>query len=201
MTFKNNLKKFWEFLKEDSWTSLIVWIIIIAVFLKLIFFPIISLITGSPLPLVIVESCSMYHESSFDTWWGDNGAWYESHDISKEDFQTFSLKNGLNKGDIVFVWGRADYELGDIIIFKPNEEATTRNPIIHRLVSISPNNTKGDHNPFQFTGSNNLNKLDETKIKGDRVLGKAVARIPFAGWLKLIWFEGARPSNQRGFCK
>ena len=184
------IKKFWEFLKKDTWQSWIVSIIIIVVVLKFIFFPLMSLATGTSLPLVVVESCSMYHESNFDAWWSQNAAWYESRNIDKTEFEAFSLKSGLNKGDIVFVWGYGEYSKGDIMIFS----SKTRYPIIHRIVSLSPLSTKGDHNP------NQINEI-ETDIKQEQIIGKAVLKIPALGWIKLIFFEPFKNSEQRGLCK
>jgi len=62
---------YWEkvlgFLQEDSWASFGVTLLLAFVIIKFIFFPGLSLITGTSLPLVIVESCSMYHhEDGFD---------------------------------------------------------------------------------------------------------------------------------------
>jgi len=74
MQTKEILTKFWKFLNEDSWQSWIVSLILIVLFIKLILFPGLSYLTGSSLPLVVVESCSMYHESNFDSWWDKNAA-------------------------------------------------------------------------------------------------------------------------------
>ncbi len=195
---ENNLKKFWEFLKADTWQSWIVSIILIILFIKFILFPSLSLITGSPLPLVVIESCSMYHESGFEDWWGKNSQWYESKGISKSDFESFSFSNGLNKGDIMFVIGKENYKIGDIIIFT----ASAKYPLIHRIISANPIATKGDHNSDQ---------LDiEREISKNAILGKSVVKIPFLGWVKLIFFESYRyikwklfgqiPSTPLGFC-
>lgn len=184
---QNRLKQFWEFLKKDTWQSWIVSLVLIIIFIKFIFFPTLSFLSESPLPLVVVESCSMYHESDFESWWDQNSEWYKSRGIEKEDFESFQFKNGLNKGDIIFVTGRGDYDTGDIIIF----EAPTKYPIIHRLVSEDPFATKGDHNTDQLS--------IEQNIPEDRILGKAVIRIPLVGWLKLIFYEPFRDTG-RGFC-
>jgi|SRR3989338_698672 len=188
MTFVYDIKKFWRFLKEDSWQSWLVSIILIIIFIKLIFFPILSLITSTSLPLVVVESCSMYHESSFEEWWNKNSAWYGSKNIQKSDFESFPLKNGLNKGDIVFVLGKENYNEGDIIIFK----APTKHPLIHRVITTNPISTKGDHNTNQLDIEIGINKED--------IIGKAAFKIPLLGWVKLIFFEPFRPANQRGLC-
>ena len=119
------LQKFWHFLKQDTWLSWFVSLVLIIVFIKFIFFPVLSLITGASLPLVVVESCSMYHESSFDPWWESNAKWYQSQGISKSDFESFPFKNGLNKGDIIFVWCRSSPDLGDIIIFNARSNIIT----------------------------------------------------------------------------
>jgi len=194
------LKKSWDFLKEDSWHSMIVTLVLLVVLIKFIFFPLLSFVTGSPLPLVVIESCSLYHEADFEGWWGSNAAWYESKGITKEGFLDFPYRNGLNKGDIIFVWGRGEYNIGDIIIFEPNPESTAQHPIIHRIVSENPFGTKGDHNVEQLMANNNEQHLDETNISDDQVNGKAVFRVPALGWVKLVFFEFSRSPGERGFC-
>lgn len=189
MTLKENLKKFWAFLKEDSWQSLLVSIVLAVILIKFIFFPLLTFVTGSPLPLVVVESCSMYHESGFNSWWDQNSAWYEKNGITKSDFLSYNFNSGLNKGDIIVVWGKSEYKKGDIIIFN----APTKYPIIHRLVSLDPLQTKGDHNFQQIAGI-------EDNIDQNKVIGKAVFRIPFLGWVKLFFYEPFKSQDKRGFC-
>jgi hypothetical protein len=143
----------------------------------------------------------MYHEARFESWWESNRVWYEAKGIEKEDFEDFSFKGGMNKGDIIFVWGRSGYELGDVIIFIPNQESLAQNPLIHRVVSEDPIGTKGDHNSDQLSLNNNVLRTDETNIPEANIIGKSVFRIPVVGWLKLIFFEPLREKGQRGFCK
>lgn len=189
----NQAKRFWNFLKEDTWPSWFVSLILLVVLIRFVFFPSLAFVTGSPLPLVVIESCSLYHDSGFESWWDRNGAWYESKEIGKGDFLSFPYKNGMNKGDIVFVWGRGGIEKGDIIVFDAGVGAA--HPIIHRVVSENPLGTKGDHNPGQLTGG-----IDETNIPEENVIGKASFRVPFIGWLKLVFFEFGRPDGERGLC-
>jgi len=198
----NYLKKFWAFLKEDSWPSMVVSLVLLVILIKFIFFPSLSFITSSPLPLVVIESCSLYHETSFDNWWQKQAAWYESRGITKSQFREFQYKNGLNKGDIILVWGRTDYDMGDIIIFYPNSESTAKHPIIHRIVQKDPIGTKGDHNPGQLVSNSpsNPQNIDETNIPEEMILGKASLRIPALGWIKLIFFEPFKPPRERWFC-
>src|SRR3989344_3625023 len=74
---KGFFRKIWNFLwKEDSFLSWITFLLVVFIFIKFIFFPSISFIAGTSLPIVIVESCSMYHDSSFNIWWEKNKNWY-----------------------------------------------------------------------------------------------------------------------------
>ena len=92
MALPINILKFWNFLKQDNWKSWIVSIILMIVAIKFFIFPILSLITGTSLPLVIVESCSMYHSSEFIDFWNSQGAWYEVHGINISQFSSFPMK-------------------------------------------------------------------------------------------------------------
>ena len=76
-------KKFWKFLKKDTWQSWVVSLILAFIIIKFIFFPGLSFVMGTSLPLVVVESCSMYHEADFEKWWESNSAWYERNGITK----------------------------------------------------------------------------------------------------------------------
>ena len=185
----SSLKKFWVFLKKDTWQSWIVSLVLAFILIKFIFFPFLSWTFATPLPLVVVESCSMYHQDDFESWWLRNGIWYEEHGITKEDFSNLKFKSGLNKGDIVLVSGRGSYDKGDILIFN----SQYRYPLIHRIVRVDPYDTKGDNNFAQLPG--------ELSIEQDQFVGKAIGRVPGLGWIKLIFFEAARPSDQRGCCK
>ena len=186
-------KQFWEFLKKDTWQSWIVSMLLIVIFIKFIFFPTISFVTNSPLPLVVVESCSRYHGNSFENWWKQNQDKYENLEIEKEKFEEFKFKNGLTKGDIIFIWGRGEYKEGDIIIF--NAVGQYAHPIIHRMISTNPIETIGDNgitNPQQAPFEKN--------IQEQTILGKSVIKIPLIGWVKLIFFEPFRESYDRGTC-
>jgi signal peptidase I len=189
-SFKNKLSRFWRFLKQDTWQAWIVSLILAFIFIKFIFFPFLSFLLGTNLPLVVVESCSMYHGTDFDSWFGSNGGWYEEkRGISKEEFEDFKFKNGLNKGDIVLIYGKGNYKIGDVIVF----ESSYRHPLIHRIVREDEYATKGDNNANQLPA--------ELNISPDAIVGKSVAKIPGLGWIKLIFFEKFRSPNERGFCK
>ena len=210
---KEIIKKSWNWVwNSDSVWSWIVALIIIFVVVKFIFFPILSLIMGTSLPLAGVESSSMDHQIvkddygllslcgkvyskedkeyiNFNEYWEICGDWYEKKvNINKDTFSNFWLHNGFKKGDIIIVWGRFTPKIGDIIIF--NAEGNAPRPIIHRIVDIDKEGiiqTKGDHNKDQLVSSNNVYRTDETKIKQNQIIGKAILKIPYLGWVK-IWF-------------
>jgi signal peptidase I len=197
-------KRFWNFIwHDDSWGSWIVFIIVIFILIRFVFFPGLALITGSSLPLAIVESCSMYHEDGFDEWWDSHNGWYEDNGISKEDFESFPLRNGFNKGDVFLILGtsKEKLEIGDTIIF----QSSSGKPIIHRVVDLNLLATKGDNNKKQFNldQSEEINpgRIDETDISEEQIIGRAtVVRIPLIGWAKLIFYEPLRESG-KGFCE
>ena len=202
MKAKEMWKKFWDLLwKDDSWKGWVFSIIFIFIFIKFIFFPILSLATGTILPLAIVESCSMYHEgnliSSPTDWWEDHRTGYLSYGITKTGFETFAFKKGFNKGDILFVLGANPDKLqvGDVIIF----EAGYQNPLIHRIVKIEE---REEEKIFSTQGDNNNGQLSvEKEITEKQLIGKAAFRtVPYLGWTKLLFFERLRPVGQRGLC-
>lgn len=210
--FKAGFKKFWFLLwKDNSIKGWIFSLIFLFVFIKFIFFPVLSLVTGTALPLAIVESCSMYHNgnifSNFDTWFENHDGKYSALNITKEEFQKFILKKGFDKGDILFMI-RANPEklkIGDVILFNSGNRET---PVIHRIIKIEEENgekvftTIGDNNAQMLTPNNNPAGVDERKIKSEQLVGKAAFRIvPWFGWVKLVFFESSKTESERGFCK
>jgi signal peptidase I len=200
---KKYWKKFWFIVwKDNSLRGWIFSIIFLFIVIKFIFFPLLSLTTGTQLPLAIVESCSMYHQgnllSNFDDWWQLHASKYSEIGINKTEFKNYIFKNGFNKGDILFIVGTKpkDIKIGDVIIFKANSQ----NPIIHRVISIKTN-SEGKF-IFSTEGDNNNGQLSvEQEIQENQIVGKAAFKAaPYLGWTKLIFFEGSRDPSQRGFC-
>ncbi len=199
---KKYLDKFWFLLwKDDSFKGWLFSVVFIFIFIKFVFFPVLSLVTGTPLPLAIVESCSMYHEGNLISNYGE---WFDRHQdkylnfaINEETFKEFWFKNGLNKGDILFVIGtKAEkVEIGDVVIFN----AAQRNPIIHRVIEIRE---EDGNKIFSTIGDNNNGQLEfEKRVSSDQIIGKPVLKIaPYVGWVKLIFFEKTKPNSDRGFC-
>ena len=185
---KNTLKKIGYFIWEDNsiW-SWLVNIILAFVLIKFVVYPGLGFLLSTSHPVVAVVSESMEHPMGFDAWWEKNEIWYIENGIDKKDFEMFSLKNGFNKGDIMFLVGRdaENIEVGDVIVFNSRR----KDPIIHRIVKKMQD---GNEIYFQTKGDNNRdsiknNGLDETHIMEDIIIGKAAFRVPVLGYIK-IWF-------------
>ncbi len=203
----NHLRTFFDKLgfilwKDDSLKGWIFSIIFLFIFIKFIFFPVLSFATGTSLPLAIVESCSMYHEGiifyDYDNWWKGHESKYLNYEIEKDNFADFTFKNGFDKGDILFIIKAKPerLEIGDVIIFNAGQQ----NPVIHRIIEIV--NKDGEYF-FSTIGDNNNGQLSiEKNIKEEQLMGKAIFKIvPYIGWGKLIFFEGSKSILERGFCK
>lgn len=202
--FADFFKKFWFLLwKDNSLKGWIFSVVFLFVFIKFVFFPFMSLATGTELPLAIVESCSMYHKgnilSNFNDWFQGHEEKYSSLDINQTEFSVFPMKKGFNKGDILLIT-RATPEkikVGDIIIFK----SELKNPIIHRVISIKEDSDGSLI--FSTMGDNNNGQLSfEEEITEGQLVGKASLKVaPYAGWIKLLFFDWQKPQSERGFCE
>jgi len=196
---KKILHQVWYFIwKSNSIWSWIVNIILAFVIIKFLVYPGLGLTLGTSHPIVAVVSGSMEHDSSFDQWWNSNAIcnektcvqseFYSNFGITKEEFLAFKFKNGFNKGDIMLLKGASpeDIEIGDVIVFRNHRP----DPIIHRVIKkwqadggIYYFQTKGDHNKNSVKSL----LLDETQISQEDVIGKATLRIPYLGWIKIIF--------------
>jgi len=178
MEVKKLAKKVWHFIWHDNsiW-SWLVNILLAFLIVKFLLYPGLGLAMGTELPVVAVMSSSMEHNGEdFDSWWASHEYQYKQYNLTKENFSEYKFKNGFNKGDMIVSVSPKDAKVGDVIIF----QGTLSYPIIHRIVEADGEvDTKGDNNA--------ASRLDELDIKRDRILGKAVFRIPYVGYLK-IWF-------------
>ncbi len=111
---------------------------------------------------------------NFDGYWEVCGPWYENINITQDEFDTFPMSNGFNKGDLIILQSHDDAEVGDILVFWSGRTE----PIIHRIVQMDDNGyvTKGDHNA-----------REDGVVPENQVIGKALFRVPYLGWIK-IWF-------------
>ena len=196
--FKKLLGDIWYFIwDDDSIWSWIANIILAFIIIKFMVYPIIGLVFTTSYPIVAVVSGSMTHDGSFNDWWQSTAIcentqctqeqYYAELDISKEIFRDFRFRNGFNKGDIMLLKGSDPQNIksGDVIVFKSNRP----DPIIHRVVQDWEQNniyyykTKGDHNSQSYPS------LGEDNISQDRVLGKAILRIPYLGYIKILFVK------------
>ncbi|HLD03065.1 MAG TPA: signal peptidase I [Candidatus Nanoarchaeia archaeon] len=191
MSFKETLKKIWDFIWHDNsiW-SWIVNVILAFVLVKWVIYPAIGIIFSTSFPIVAVVSESMEHNGlDLDTWWNQNKQWYSENGFTKDDFKEYRFKNGFNKGDIMLLRGKEpkDIKRGDVLVY---ETSLYDNPVIHRVVGVENNSsgmfftTKGDNN----AGPDNR-VVTEEQIKRT---GTAYARIPLLGWIKIIFVETLR---------
>jgi signal peptidase I len=182
------LKRVWNFLwNEDSLASWIVSLLLAFLLVKFMIYPGLGLILGGTThPVVAVVSGSMEHDGQgFNEWWGANKEWYEEHEIYQEDFNEWIFTNGFNKGDIIFLYGSEskDIKVGDVVVFQSNSQY----PIIHRVVGKWSEGdewylqTKGDHNAASYSS------LGETRIAEDKIIGKSLFKIPYLGWIKILF--------------
>ncbi|MBU2639225.1 MAG: signal peptidase I [Nanoarchaeota archaeon] len=198
-----NWKKIWYFIwKEDSFASWLVNILLAIIIVKFLIYPGLGLLFNTDFPVVAVVSCSMEHKLTncgdinkekdlcgmgdlkydkidFANFWESCGNWYEDKNITKNMFSGFSFVNGFNKGDIMVLIGTENINVGDVIVF---DSGLGGAPIIHRIVGVNDDGslmTKGDHNIDQMFFERNINK--------DKVYGKAILKIPYLGWVKVIF--------------
>ncbi len=200
-------KKVWKFFwEDDSIWSWLANIIVAFLLIRFIVYPFLGIILGTTYPIVAVVSESMEHgldnnvicgltdnnfRYSYSNYWHNCGQWYENNDITKEQFYKFPFRNGFDKGDVIILW-RANYdnlEVGDILVFQGNKPQ----PIIHRIVKVREDKnvlyyqTKGDHN------AGSLSDGSEDKISLERVYGKGVLRVPYLGWVKILFVDAVKP--------
>ncbi len=172
------LKKLWHFIwHEDSIASWIVNIILAIIIVKFIFYPVLGFFLGTSFPIVAVVSESMEHNLNFENWWSSNNQFYESLNITKEEFLTYRFKNGFNKGDIIILTGAKDIKRGDVLVYLSSQHS---NPIIHRAVIINDKiSTKGDN----VAGIQEFEK----NISRNSIVGRGLVKIPLLGYIKLIF--------------
>ncbi len=198
-------KKIWCFFwHEDSIASWLANLIVAFLVIYYIVYPVLGVLLGTSYPIVAVVSESMEHglhngaicgqpfnafPESFDNYWDVCGHWYEGKNISKGQFKDFPFRNGFHKGDVIILWraNNGNIKTGDILVF----QSIKVQPIIHRVINAWEEEgkhyyqTKGDHN------QNSYSLLQETKISEERVYGKGMLRIPYLGWVKILFVDAA----------
>ena len=93
---------------------------------------------------------------------------------------------------MIILWraNKNNLDVGDVLIFQGSKPQ----PLIHRVVKVWEEDsqtyyqTKGDHNSGSISGS-----LGEEKISEDRLYGKGVIRVPYLGWIKILFVDAVKP--------
>jgi signal peptidase I len=180
MNLKEAWKKvYWFLFEDDSIWSWLVNLVLAFVIVKFLIYPGLGFVLGTDLPLVAVVSGSMEHNGlDFDQWWDQNGVWYEERGITKEMFEEYKFKNGFNKGDVIVLVSAKEKNVGEVLVYNSGKHEY---PIIHRVTYINK-----DENAYQIKGDNN-DIADPWDVYDNQIIGKALFRIPYIGWLK-IWF-------------
>lgn len=182
---KKILASVWHFIWEDN--SILSWVVNVVlafILIKFVVYPGLGFIFQTESPVVAVVSKSMEHSTGdFDDWWQGKARQYSQFNITKNDFENFTLQGGFKKGDLMLLRGVNPEKLkpGEIIVFKGGET----DPIIHRVVT----KTKiGEQYIFSTIGDNNNNQLTyERNITEERIVGKTILRIPFLGYVKIAF--------------
>jgi signal peptidase len=158
--------------KNNEYVETVVYIILGIVAAYLLNYGL-GLLLGTKLPVVAVVSESMTHDST--TQIKHYQFLQNNFNYSKEQIDSWPIKNGFLKGDALVIMGvpEKDLKIGDVIVYDISGQNT---PIVHRIVKFENGQitTKGDHNPT----------FDPWKPV--RIYGKAVLVIPFLGWPKLL---------------
>lgn len=143
-----------------------------------LFYQFLAIAAGTSTPVVSVASQSMFHENGFDEWWEDHGTYYGSTGISKEEFQSFTNRNGLGVGDMLLVVRSKNLSAGDIIVYHPQRGCfSIDETIVHRIVRTEGGThiTKGDANAGQ----------DKCPVEQRQIEGKALVAVPLLGYPRL----------------
>ncbi|HIG97980.1 TPA: signal peptidase I [Candidatus Woesearchaeota archaeon] len=177
----------WNFVWNGNnvWSWLINALLAFAL-IKFLVYPGLGLVLQTNNPVVAVISNSMQHNAAFEDWWEEAEKQYAMFNITREQFENFTMKNGFSKGDIIILKGKTpqDTKRGDILVFRSDKPE----PIIHRVVTKQEKeggyvfSTKGDN-----TKSNPGQRPDETAITEERVIGTALLKIPYAGYVKIAF--------------
>src|SRR3989344_1394538 len=175
-------KDLWYFIWEDN--SFWSWIVNILLAFVIIKFLVYHDLSGTN----ICGKFPLEYRSNLDGFWNVCGDFYEERGIIKDEFSNFPLSNGFKKGDIIILYGKDKIEVGDVLVFWAQNPSLKRDPIIHRVIDIKNDvngnvyTTKGDHNPSSIQDE----VINEMSITENRVIGTALFKIPFLGYIKIF---------------
>ena len=117
-------------------------------------------------------TCSMYHnELDFNAWWTEYNNSYLKYNISKTEFESFPMVNGISKIQGYFSDIKPEeVQIGDIVSYEPDGHDFF---IAHRVVHI--NRTSGSIN-FTLMGDNGqvVSHIEQEQVTGKYVYSPAL---------------------------
>lgn len=166
--------------------------IIIGIIIALLLNKALGFILKTPTPVVAVMTGSMVHDAT--TPYRHYQFLMETFNYTREEIDSWPLKNGFNPGDVLVIVGVPENQLkvGDVIVFSKREygnEMVKEYDIVHRIVYINQTGyifTKGDHNQPIDPDCNLFKQPQQGCWQRTQIKGKAVFILPFLGWPKLI---------------
>jgi len=172
----------------EDFFSYIVFFLLVYLGYKIILTPLFLLFFKTKIPFNVIISESMeHHNLEFNKWWELNGLYFKKFNISKEEFEQFPFKNGLNIGDFVLILGKnkKDVRLGDIIVYHVNYKGKEMD-IIHRVIKIKKENGKIC---FETVGDNNKGIQLPFERNICKIEGVLVFRIPYLGYPRYLIYR------------
>lgn len=123
-----------------------------------------------------------HQPSDFDSWWDQKEDSYLERGVSKSDFTTFPIPDGVNKGDILIVGPPKNLKIGDVVLYLDGfPYATTP-----RLIEQNEDYTYlglHDNNPAPLIQQGH----DETKIQVQNITDKVYFRIWSPLWYAILY--------------
>ena len=214
--YLRTISRIWDYIwNDDSAGSYVANFLFAVILIKFILFPILGLVFHTDYPVVAIVSGSMEHkivnnkicdkgyvgvsykDLDFDEYWNNCGDYYEKEfNLTKDTFLEFDYKNGLNTGDMMVLYGTKpkNIELGDVLVFVPGDFIwySQNGPVIHRVIKKWTDDNGKYH--FSTKGDHNVNSINyrefENDITEERVLGTAVLRVRYLGYIKVAINNG-----------
>jgi hypothetical protein len=137
MKLKEKIKKFFDWLiNGDDPLSYIAFFIFVFVLYNFIFTPLLSFITGSKQPILVILTPSMEHTHFNLNWYCE--WWNLSYNQCVKKWEQLPFPNGINVGDIVISTSPYNAKIGDVLVMHTNQ---LNYPLVHRVIGLNCNGT------------------------------------------------------------
>lgn len=168
------MHKIWKRLNE-GWIGILFSIFLGIVFATFFYYVVLATAFQTTLPVVAVVSASMEHRNPELTHY----SWLnKAFNYDRKTIDSWPVPDGFLIGDMPVVQGTSEYNVGDVVVYRVQEQPA---PIIHRIIKINGDGT------YQTKGDNNLSQLSyELSVKKEQVYGKVIFIIPKLGYVKVL---------------